>query len=116
CNEVWPKKNGRPSGCAEFGLWRRCSSVTDPLRDMLPPRVLPQAKLGATNVIVFMNWSTKLASCQPVWFFSFNSLPTGMLAPLAQVSCETREKEACSGGVTTQADRVQQHTAQGTPG
>src|SRR6185503_18838639 len=59
CNEVWPKKNGRPSGCAEFGLWRRCSSVTDPLRDMLPPRVLPQAKLGATNVIVFMNWSTK---------------------------------------------------------
>ena len=30
-HEVWPKKNGRPKGCAEFGRWQRCSSVTDPL-------------------------------------------------------------------------------------
>jgi hypothetical protein len=29
-----------------FGLWRRCSSVTDPLRSMCPPRASPQAKLA----------------------------------------------------------------------
>src|SRR6266446_6570711 len=55
------EKNCRPEGCAEFGLWRRCSSVTDPLRDMLPPRALPQAKFGATNVIVVMFMTTKAA-------------------------------------------------------
>src|SRR5437867_11237379 len=54
------EKNCRPKGCAEFGLWRRCSSVTDPLRDMLPPRAWPQAKFGATNVIVVMFMTTKL--------------------------------------------------------
>src|SRR3989449_11526328 len=37
----------------------RCSSITDPLRDMLPPRALPQAKFGATNVIVVMFMTTK---------------------------------------------------------
>ena len=37
-------------------------------------------------------------------------------ATLAQVSCETREKEAGGGGVTKQAGRVQQCTAQGRPG
>src|SRR5580765_5986579 len=34
-------------------------SVTDPLLGMRPPRALPQAKLGATNVIVFMFMTTK---------------------------------------------------------
>src|SRR5947209_13649435 len=58
-NEVWPEKNCRPEGCAEFGLWRRCSSVTAPLWGMRPPRASPQAKLGATNVIVFMFMTTK---------------------------------------------------------
>jgi len=28
-NEVCAKKNCRPSGCAEIGLWLRCSSVTE---------------------------------------------------------------------------------------
>src|SRR4249920_3052336 len=51
-NEVWPKKNCRPAGGAEFGLWLRCSSVTDPLRGTRPPRALPQAKLGATHVSI----------------------------------------------------------------
>src|SRR2546426_10368963 len=37
----------------------RCSSVTDPPWDMLPPRALPQAKFGATNVIVVMFMTTK---------------------------------------------------------
>ena len=53
------KKNCRPEGCAAFGLWLRWSSVTDPLRDMLPPRAWPQAKFGATNVIVVMFMTTK---------------------------------------------------------
>src|SRR5438128_10298545 len=53
------EKNCRPKGCAEFGLWLRCSSVTDPLRDMLPPRALPQAKFGATNLFVIMFMTTK---------------------------------------------------------
>src|SRR5207253_11047388 len=55
------KRTARPKGCAEFGLWLRCSSVTDPLRDMLPPRALPQAKFGATNVIVVMFMTTYCA-------------------------------------------------------
>jgi len=38
------------------------------------------------------------------------------VATLAQVPRKTREKEAGAGGVTTQADRVQQCTAQGTSG
>src|SRR5580765_128056 len=65
-NEVWPKKNCRPEGCAEFGLWLRCSSVTDPLRGMLEasaeaPRALPQAKLGATHVSIIKCHSTRNA-------------------------------------------------------
>src|SRR6476659_1825508 len=59
-NEVWPKKNCRPEGCAEFGLWRRCSSVTDPLRGMRPPRALPQAKLGATHVSIIKCHTTRI--------------------------------------------------------
>src|SRR5438128_5030619 len=59
-DEVLPEKNCRPQGCAEFGLWRRCSSVTAPLWGMRPPRASPQAKLGATNVIVFMLMTTKM--------------------------------------------------------
>ena len=39
-----------------------------------------------------------------------------VLATLAQVPRKTREKEAGAGGVTTQADRVQQCTAQGSSG
>lgn len=38
------------------------------------------------------------------------------LAPFAQVSCQTREKVAGGGGVTTQAGGMQQGTAQGSPG
>src|SRR5919106_452875 len=53
------KRTAARKGCVEFGLGLRCSSVTDPLRDMLPPRALPQAKFGATNVIVFMLMTTK---------------------------------------------------------
>src|SRR5207245_8687422 len=48
-NEAWSEKDCRPLGCAQFGLWLRCSSVTAPLRGMLPPRASPQAKLGATK-------------------------------------------------------------------
>ena len=39
-----------------------------------------------------------------------------LLATLAQVPRKTREKEAGGGGVTTQADRMQQCTAQGSSG
>src|SRR5512132_1272313 len=35
------------------------------LRDMLPPRALPQVKFGATNVIVVMLMTTKLANDLP---------------------------------------------------
>ncbi len=58
-NEVWPKKNGRPEGCAEFGLGRRCSvgRVSQGIHSR--PRALPQAKLGATHVTVFMKQTTK---------------------------------------------------------
>jgi hypothetical protein len=38
------------------------------------------------------------------------------VATLAQVPRKTHEKEACAGGVTTQADGVQQCAAQGTSG
>ena len=38
------------------------------------------------------------------------------VATLAQVPRKTREKETGAGRVTTQADRVQQCTAQGTSG
>ena len=57
-NVACVEKELPPSGCAEFGLWLRGSSVTDPLRGMRPPRALSQAKLGATNVIVFMFMTT----------------------------------------------------------
>jgi len=39
-----------------------------------------------------------------------------VLATLAQVPRKPREKEAGADGVTTQADRMQQCTAQGSPG
>src|ERR1051325_6783573 len=39
-----------------------------------------------------------------------------LLAPLAQVLRKPREKETGAGGVTTQADCVQQCTALGSPG
>jgi len=38
------------------------------------------------------------------------------VATLAQVPRKTREKEACPGRVTTQADGVQHCAAQGTSG
>ena len=50
------KKNCRSEGCAELGLWLRCSSPTTGTRS-------PQAKLGATNVTGFMFMATK--ACDP---------------------------------------------------
>jgi hypothetical protein len=48
---------------------------------------------------------------------SGSSAPMGeLLAPLAQVPRKPREKETGAGGVTTQADCVQQCTALGSPG
>ena len=55
---VWDKKNRRPEGCVAFRFWLRCSSVTAPLRGMLPRRASPEPKIDATNVVVFMKWST----------------------------------------------------------
>jgi len=46
---------------------------------------------------------------------SWTSAPMDV-ATLSQVPRKTREKEAGGGGVTTQADRVQQCTAQGSSG
>src|SRR5438309_7242083 len=57
-NEAWSEKDCRPLGCAQFGLWLRCSSVTAPLRGMLPPRASPQAKLGATKHQPFTRHNT----------------------------------------------------------
>src|SRR5437870_13083239 len=57
-NEAWSEKDCRPLGCAQFGLWLRCSSVTAPLRGMLPPRASPQAKLGATKHQSFRRHNT----------------------------------------------------------
>src|SRR5438309_9301612 len=57
-NEAWSEKDCRPLGCAQFGLWLRCSSVTAPLRGMLPPRASPQAKLGATKHQPFRRHNT----------------------------------------------------------
>src|SRR5262249_58557292 len=54
------QKNRRPEGCVAFRFWLRCFSVTAPLRGMLPRRASPEPKSDATNVIVFMNWSTWL--------------------------------------------------------
>ena len=59
-NEAWSEKDCRPLGCAQFGLWLRCSSVTAPLRGMLPPRASPQAKLGATKHQPFRRHNTRL--------------------------------------------------------
>ncbi len=61
-NDVWAKKNRRPKGCAAFRFWLRCSSVTAPLRGMLPRRASPEPKIDATNVVVFMKRSTKVAA------------------------------------------------------
>jgi hypothetical protein len=55
-----------PPGGAEFGLWLRGSSVTDPLRGMRPSRALPQAKLGATHVSITKCHSTSLQPSQPL--------------------------------------------------
>ena len=74
-NEVGPKKNGRPKGCAEFGLWLRCSSVTDPLWDMLPPRVLPQAKCGATLRAAVLFRPDFVARSSQIHFGICSSLP-----------------------------------------
>src|SRR2546426_10369725 len=57
-NEAWSEKDCRPLGCAQFGLWLRCSLVTAPLRGMLPPRASPQAKLGATKHQPFRRHNT----------------------------------------------------------
>src|SRR5437667_2952750 len=57
-NEARSEKDCRPLGCAQFGLWLRCSSVTAPLRGMLPPRAWPQAKLGATKHQPFRRHNT----------------------------------------------------------
>src|SRR5437870_8375059 len=58
-NEAWSEKDCRPLGCAQFGLWLRCPSVTAPLRGMLPPRASPQAKLGATKHQSFRRHNTR---------------------------------------------------------
>src|SRR5438552_18603993 len=41
------------------GFWLRCSSVTAPLRGMLPRRASPEPKIDATNVVVFMERGTQ---------------------------------------------------------
>src|SRR3989442_9524114 len=64
-NEAWSEKDCRPLGCAQFGLWLRCSSVTAPLRGMLPPRASPQAKLGATKHQPFRRHNTSKTSASP---------------------------------------------------
>ncbi len=62
-------------GCARFGRWLRCSSLTAPLRGMLPPRASQPAKLGATG------WAAGLFRPD----FVARSLPihSGMRASLA---------------------------------
>jgi hypothetical protein len=52
------RKELPPLGCAQFGLSLRCSSVTAPLRGMLPPRASPQADLGATKHQPFRRHNT----------------------------------------------------------
>src|SRR2546422_6112322 len=64
-NEAWSEKDCRPLGCAQFGLWLRCSSVTAPLRGMLPPRASPQAKLGATKHQPFRRHNTSGTGVSP---------------------------------------------------
>src|SRR5437867_5675651 len=59
-------------GCVAFRLWLRCSSVTAPLRGMLPRRASPEPKIDATNVVVFMKWSTELDSGS--WAFTLTSM------------------------------------------
>src|SRR5438309_6629032 len=59
-NEGWSEKDCRPLGCAQFGLWLRCSSVTAPLWGMLPPRASPRAKLGATKHQPFRRHNTSV--------------------------------------------------------
>jgi hypothetical protein len=50
-------------------------------------------------------------------FFLRIQAPMGtVVLPFAQVPRQTREKEAGAGGVTAQAGRMQQCTAQGSPG
>src|SRR5439155_5498744 len=58
-NDVWAEKNRRPEGCVAFRFRLRCSSVTAPLRGMLPRRASPEPKIDATNVVVFMKRGTK---------------------------------------------------------
>src|SRR5437763_5446049 len=45
-NEVWAKKTCRPPGCAQFGLWLRCSSVTAPLPGDAPSSRLATGQIG----------------------------------------------------------------------
>src|SRR5438876_5050039 len=52
------QKEPPPGGLRAFRFWRRCSSVTAPLRGMLPRRASPEPKIDATNVLVFMKWGT----------------------------------------------------------
>src|SRR2546427_10781294 len=48
------QKEPPPEGCVAFRFWLRCSSVTAPLRGMLPRRASPEPKIDATNVVGFM--------------------------------------------------------------
>ena len=52
------QKEPSPGGLRAFRFWLRCSSVTAPLRGMLPRRASPEPKIDATNVVVFMKRGT----------------------------------------------------------
>src|SRR5213594_3540965 len=56
------QKEPPPEGLRRFWFWLRYSSVTAPLRGMLPRRASPEPKIDATNVVVFMKRSTKRAN------------------------------------------------------
>src|SRR2546427_11562751 len=43
-------KRTAAQGCVAFRFWLRCSSVTAPLRGLLPRRASPQPQIDATNV------------------------------------------------------------------
>src|SRR6266853_3842593 len=54
------KRTAARGGAPNLACGVVAPSVTAPLWGMRPPRASPQAKLGATNVIVFMLMTTKL--------------------------------------------------------
>src|SRR5437016_13028764 len=54
------QKEPSPGGLHRFSVLA-CSSVTAPLRGMLPRRASPEPKIDTTNVVVFMKRGTKLA-------------------------------------------------------